>query len=233
MSRVLWLPVLFVFLAPPAPAAEAPKESLKDYIARSASRTAYGIYVGGKKAGWEVDEVQLGKHDGKEAALLTTQSYMAVNVDGTKSVQEQKTAVYYELEGEGTVLFAEDRNTEDGQETVRTAVRKGDGLMQTTQVGDRKTERTLPLLKSTLALQQRLEEWLHTAKKGDTFDNWTTSWDQDKVDVKEVYTFKEKKTITWAGVETEAYVVQTVSQGARSSTANCSATPGRWSASSA
>ncbi|HVS37108.1 MAG TPA: hypothetical protein VMS17_16220, partial [Gemmataceae bacterium] len=59
MSRALLLPVLFVFLAPPAPAADAPKESLRDYIVRSTGRTAYGVYVRDKKAGWEVDEVQL------------------------------------------------------------------------------------------------------------------------------------------------------------------------------
>ena len=98
---------------------------------------------------------------------------------------------------------------------MRTAVRKGDALVQTTQVGDRKTERTLPLPKGTLALQRRLETWLRTAKKGDTFDNWTTSWDQDAIDVKETYTFKEKKTIALGGVATVAFVVQTLSQGAR------------------
>ncbi len=215
MSRAFWLPALFVFLAPPAPAADAPPESLHDYIVRSTGRTAYGIYVRDKKAGWEVDEVQLAQRDGQDAALLTSQSYVAVNVDGTKSVQEQKTITYYALDGEGAVLYAEDHNTQDGQETVRTAVRKGDGMVQTIQVGDRKTERKLPLPKGTLALQRRLEDWLKAAKKGDTFENWTTSWDQDTVDVKESYTFKEKKPIALGGVETEAFVVQTVSQGAR------------------
>ena len=44
---------------------------------------------------------------------------------------------------------------------------------------------------SPVILQQQLEEWLHTAKKGDTFDNWTTSWDQDKADVKDgIITYK-------------------------------------------
>ena len=216
MSRFLCLPVLFLLLVAPAPAAEAPpKESLRDYIVRSTSRTAYGIYVGQKKAGWEVDEVKLGKHNDKEAALLTTQAYMAVVVDGTKSILEENTTAYYELEGEGNVVFVESRTKEDGQETVRTAVRKGDGLVQTTQVGERKMERKLPLVKGTLALQRQLEEWLQGAQKGDVYDNWTTSWDQDKVDVKETYTFKEKKTITWGGVATEAFLVQTVSQGAK------------------
>jgi hypothetical protein len=217
MSRALRLPALFVLLclAPAARAAEAPAESLKDYIVRSTSRTAYGIYVGDKKAGWEVDEVRLGKRDGKEAALLTTQAHLAVTVDGAKTVVEDQTTVYYDLEGDGEVLFAEQRTTEDGQETVRTAVRKGDGLVQTTQVGERKTERKLPRPKATLGLARRLEDWLKTAKKGDVFDNWTAEWDQDAVDVKETYTFKEKRTITWGGVETEVFVVQTVSQGAK------------------
>jgi hypothetical protein len=215
MSRVLSLLTLVVLL-PLAPAAEAPKDSLRDYALKSVSRTAYGIYVGTKKAGWEVDEVKLGKHDGKEAAILTTHAYMAVNVDGTKSVEEEKTAVYYELEGDGPIFFAESRVTEDGQETVRTAVRDGAGMAQTIQVGKRKTQRKLPLPKSTLKLQRDLETWLQgPPKKGATFDNYTLAWDQDKVDVKEVYTFKEKKTIQWDGAATVGYIVQTLSQGAK------------------
>ncbi len=215
MSRVLSLSALLVFLAPYAPA-ETPAQSLRDYVVQGANRTAYGIYVGNKKAGWEVDEIKLGKHDDKEVAVETSQSYMAVMVDGTKTIVEQKEIDCYGLEGEGNIVFSELRVIEDGQETVRTAVRKGDGMVQTTKVGDRKTERKLPLPKGTLALERRLEAWLRTAKKGDVFDNWTTSWDEDVFDVKETYTFKEKKPIALGGVETEAFVVQTLSQGARS-----------------
>jgi len=215
MFRVLSLLTLVV-LVPLAPAAETPKQSLRDYTLKSVGRTAYGIYVGAKKAGWEVDEVKMGKHNGKEAAILTTHTYMVVNVDGTKSVEEEKTADYYELEGDGPIFFSESRVTEDGQETVRTSVRDGDGLTQTIQVGKRTTTRKVPLPKSTLVLQRDLEAWLQgPPKKGATFDNYTLAWDQDKVDVKEVYTFKEKKTLQWDGAVTEAYIVQTLSQGAK------------------
>ncbi len=141
MSRVLSLSALLLFLVPCYAPAETPAQSLRDYVVQGANRTAYGIYVGNKKAGWEVDEVKLGKHDDKEVAVETSQSYMAVNVDGTKTVLEQKEIDYYALEGEGFVVFSELRVIEDGQETVRTAVRKGDGMVQTIQVGDRKTER--------------------------------------------------------------------------------------------
>ncbi len=210
---------LLVLIAVPAlaPAEAPPKESLRDYVVKSVGRTAYGVYVGGKKAGWDIEEVKLGKHDGKEAAVLTTNAYMAVNVDGTKSIVEEKTAVYYELVGDGPIFFADSHVTEDGQETVRTCVRDGDNLKQTIRVGKRTTERKFALPKNTLALQRDLEKWLQgPPKKGETFENHTLSWEQDEVDVKEVYTFKEKKTIQWEGVPTQAYFVQTLSQGAKS-----------------
>jgi hypothetical protein len=217
MRRILALPALFVFLAPLV-GAEAPasKESLKDFVARSQSRTAYGVYVGKKKVGWEIDEFKLGKRDGKEVAVETSRGYVAVLADGEKSVLEDSTTVYYELEGDGAIVYAEARTKEDGQETVRTAVRKGDGMVLTTEVGGRKSERTIPLPKHTLAGERLFEQWLKAARKGETFDHWTAAWEQDKVDVKEVFTFKEKKTVTLGGVETEVFRVQSVSQGAKS-----------------
>jgi len=125
---------------PYAPA-ETPAQPLRDYVVQ-AQPHRLRHHVGNKKAGWEVDEIKLGKHDGKEVAVATSQSYMAVMVDGTKTVLEQKEIDCYECEGEGSVVFCELRVIEDGQETVRTAVRQGDGMVQTIQVGDRKTERS-------------------------------------------------------------------------------------------
>jgi hypothetical protein len=216
MPRFFTLPVLLFVVAPlTAVEAPAPKQSLKDYVVKSAARTAYGVYVGKKKAGWEIDELKLGKRDDKDVAIETTTGYVAVTTDGEKTVLEDSSTVYYELEGDGAVVYAQTRSKEDGTETVRTAVRKGDGMVLTTEVGGRKTERKIPLPKATLDVERRLEAWLKTAKKGESFDNWTTSWDQDKVDVKEVYTFKERKKVTLGGIETEVCVVQTVSQGAK------------------
>src|SRR5262249_40863656 len=118
--------------------------------------------------------------------------------------------------GEGRILSAEVRSKENDKEKVRTAVRKGKGMVVTLEEGGRKTERNVSAPKDTLILQRRLEEWLRgDRKKGDQFESYSASWDEEDIDTKEVYTFKEKKTILWGGVETEVYSVQSLSQGAR------------------
>jgi hypothetical protein len=133
-----------------------------------------------------------------------------------KTIIEEKTITVYALEGEGQVLFAEVRSTENAKEKVRTAVRQGKGMVLTLEEGGRKTERTIPIPRDTLVLQRKLEEWLRGPRqKGDRFESYTTSWDEEEIDTKEVYTFKEKKTILWGGVEMEVYSVQSLSQGAR------------------
>jgi hypothetical protein len=217
MIRTVAIVTLLCLFVPSLRGQEAPaRETLKEYIQKQVGRHAYGLYLGKKKAGWEIDEVKLGTHDGKEVAVVSSESYIVLLVEGAKAVTEEKTKTCYELEGDGAVVFAEVRTKEDGKETVRTAVRKDRGLLLTTQTDKRKTDRTVPIPKDTLVLQRQLELWLRgTPKKGATFESWSTAWDQDKIDVKEVFTFKEKKTILWGGVETEVYAVQTLSQGTK------------------
>jgi hypothetical protein len=217
MSRALFLPILLGLIASPARADDAPaKESLKEYVLKSQGRHAYGLYVTKKKAGWEIDETKIGKRDGREVAIYTTEMHFVLAFDGVKSVIDEKTTTVYALEGEGQVLFAEVRSKENEKEKVRTAVRKGKGMLLTLEEGGRKTERNIPVPKDTLALQRKLEEWLRGPRqKGDTFESYNTSWDEEEIDTKEVYTFQEKKTILWGGVETEVYAVQSLSQGAR------------------
>jgi hypothetical protein len=217
MTRTLAIFTLACLFVPSLQGQEAPaKETLKEYVQKQVGRHAYGLYLGKKKAGWEVDEVKLGTHDGKEVAVVTSESYIVLLVEGEKAITQEKSKTCYELEGDGAVVFAEVRTREDDKETVRTAVRKDKGLLLTLQSGKRKTERNVPIPKDTLALQRSLELWLRsTPKKGATFDSYSTAWEEDKIDVKEVYTFKEKKTILWGGVETEVYAVQTLSQGTK------------------
>jgi transglutaminase-like putative cysteine protease len=217
MPRFLAIPLLLCLVAPPARAQDAPaKESLKEYVLKSQGRHAYGLYVATKKAGWEIDEIKIGRRDGKEVAVYTTLMHLVLAFDGVKTVSEEKTTTVYELTGEGQVLFAEVRSRENDKEKVRTAVPKGKGMLLTLEEGGRKIERNVPLPKDTLALQRRLEEWLRGPRqKGDTFTSYSSSWDEEEIDTKEVYTFQEKKTILWGGVETEVYAVQSLSQGAK------------------
>jgi hypothetical protein len=217
MSRFFTLPVVLLLFVTPLRADDAPaKDSLKEYVLKSQGRHAYGLYVTTKKAGWEIDEIKIAKRDGKEVAVYTTEMHIVLAFDGVKSVNDEKTTTVYELEGEGRILSAEVRSKENDKEKVRTAVRKGKGMVVTLEEGGRKTERNVPIPKDTLILQRRLEEWLRgDRKKGDRFESYTASWDEEDIDTKEVYTFKEKKTILWGGVETEVYSVHSLSQGAR------------------
>jgi hypothetical protein len=229
MARVARLAVLLgLLLAPgllpvrPAPA-EAPakkepaaKGSLRDYAAKSQARHAYGLYLKKVKIGWQVEEVKLGKHAGKDVLISTSEMYTAVTYDGEKSVSTEKTTVCFELEGEGAILYAEMRSKENKKETVRRAVRKGKGMVLTMHQGARKSERAIPLPKETLSGHRAFEDWLRSGPaKGAKFTRWTASWDEDDVDVPEAYTYKHKTTVLWGGVKTEVHVAQAVIQKAR------------------
>jgi hypothetical protein len=191
MSRPLAVLLLLGWCTSPLPARDVrPQPSLRDYVLKSQGRSAYGLYVNKKKTGWEVEEFKLGTHEGKEVAVHTVHSYIALTVMGKKSVVEERSTTCYELTGEGTVVHARVRSLEDKVETVRTAVSRGDEMLLTTQTPRRKTERKVPVPRDTLLLQRQLEAWLAgPPKKGDRFVNYSVTWEADEVDQKEVYTF--------------------------------------------
>ncbi len=57
--------------------------------------------------------------------------------------------------------------------------------------------------------------WLKAGpKKGDTFEHWETSWDDDDVNCKEIIHFESKKSILWRGVPTDVYKVKIDEKGA-------------------
>jgi hypothetical protein len=214
MSRPLVALLLLGWCLSPLPARDVrPQQPLRDHVLKIQGRSAYGVYVNKKKTGWEVEEFKLGTHEGKEVAVYTVHSYIALTVLGKKSVTEERSTTCYELTGEGKILYARVQSTEDKVETVRTAVRQGDGMLLTTRTPRRKAERKVPVPRDTLLLQRKLEAWLQgPPKKGDRFVNYSVMWEADDVDQKEVYTFQEKKSILWGGVPTDAYFVQSVSQ---------------------
>jgi hypothetical protein len=205
---ILWV---CLAVAPTAPlAAKEPKQdSLRAYVLQKQGRQAYGVYVRGKKLGWFIDEIKLGKYGDKAAAVHVAEVYIAISREGEKSVLEAKSTTYYSLEGDGTILFAEERKLQDSTETVLTVTRDKDQLVLVTQTKKRKTERRVPLPRETLGLMRKLDHWLKgNPSKGATFDNYSAAFDQDDVNVKEVNTFQGKKTILWGGVATEVYLVR-------------------------
>jgi hypothetical protein len=178
------------------PAREAPA-TLHDWARKMQARHAYGLYMGGKKCGWIVEDTKLGKHGDKDVLKVSSQTYMATLFDGEKSVKEEKTLFCYELKGDGNIVFAEQYSKEDGKEKVQQAARHGKGLRITTKQGKRTLTRDVPMPKDNLAVARGLENWLLGQRKPDEkYTKYTMSWDDADVDQKEIYVFKAKKTIT-------------------------------------
>ncbi len=173
------------------------------------------MYIKKVKIGWMVDELKLGKYAGRDVLVSVSQIHTSVVTDGERSTTTEASTLYYDLEGEGAILAVDSVTKEDGKETVRKAVRKGAGMHQVTTHGKRRTERALPMPKSTLRQSQAMEAWLKAAKKGDTFLKWSSEFDREEINAEEKFVFKERKSVVWGGARVPVFVVQSTIQGAR------------------
>ena len=139
MSRAgcatLVLMCLLPSFLPAGDAAPPAAETLREWAKKSQGRYAYGVYLAGKKVGWSIDELKLGKPTGKEVLLSINESYLRTKFDGEESIKEEKSVIVYELEGDGTILSAEVKKKEDRKETVRELVRQGKQFAHHHQTG--------------------------------------------------------------------------------------------------
>lgn len=193
----------------PALGAEPPNaESLRAYVEQNQHRQAYGVYVKNRKFGWATDELKLGRHAGRDAAVALFEMHGSFTAGGETSRSDATSATYYDLEGPGEIIFAEERNVEDGHETRITVEREGAGLVIRTRSPAGETTRHVPVPKETLALTRQLERWLaQPPKKRAQFVSYSAAWDRDEIDLKEIYTFRGKKPLLWGGIKTTVYLV--------------------------
>jgi hypothetical protein len=212
---LLCLGVLVACLVPSLARADVPA-SLAEWARKSQGRHAYGVYVKGKKVGWSIEEMKLGKRDGKAVLLSLSEQHIVTAFDGEKSVIDESSTVTYSLEGDGPIIHALARYRRDRLRQVRRVEPAGKGLVLITEQNGRKAKQPLPVLKDTLRNQRDLEAWLaRPPKKGATFTKWTASWEEEEVNQKEEHIFKERKTILWGGVPTAVSVVEVRSSGAK------------------
>jgi Transglutaminase-like superfamily len=140
---------------------------------------------------------------------------ISLSVEGEKTTAQQKDMTLYSLEGEGKIVYGESRNTSDGKETVHVAKAAGGEMKVTTSSTGVDSTRTIPYPKATLAMAQKLTAWFEAGpKKGDTFEIWTATWEEAKVDTKETFTYLGKNSILWGGVQTDVHSVKVNMQGA-------------------
>jgi hypothetical protein len=196
------VPLLAAGAAPARPA-----QPLKEYARASQGRHAYGLYIQNRKAGWVVSQSKLGKHDGKEVLVKTTEVNLTILVDGVRMVKQEKGTDCYALEGPGVLVFHEKRTWQGKKESLCRVARKDGHMLVTTRQGAHATERRVALGKSTLEDSRRFVAWLARAKKGQTFERWDTDWDRDTPEVKEVCTFQEKKAVVRDGKQVAVYAL--------------------------
>lgn len=213
MSRIA---VLALVVSPLFARAADHKPPHLEWAKASAGRVAYGIYIKGKKVGWSVDEIKLGKRDGKDVLLSSSESFMQTLFDGEKSTKKDRTTYAYSLEGDGDMVHAHVFKEDDGKAITREAVRDGKKLKITTTQGGRKSTRTVAAPKDTLAVQRELERWLQGERKaGDQHVKWGVTFDETDIDQKETYEFKSAKDTVLSGVKTRLLSVVVVSDGAK------------------
>ena len=216
--------VLLCLLVSPAAAADkpAPRGSLEAYARKTQGRQAYGVYVkdpkSGKdvKLGWMISETKVVRRDGKDVLLSAEDFVFEVHREGQKTRQEIKSLTYFSLQGNGEVLSIEETKKQDGRQTTTRAAAKGGKFVITTEVNGRKDERTVALPKKTFLSARQLDDWLQsTPRKGATFESWSVELDLAEVDVKDVYTFLDRKKLTWGGVPVDVFHVTLVSRGVK------------------
>jgi hypothetical protein len=194
-----------------------PTSSLRDFVQKNQTRHAVGLFLQGKKVGWMIVDFRLGQRDGQPVAVETSEMLLSLHVDGEKSVTKRRETVWYSLEGEGSIIAAEQVDATDGRETVHSVrlAEKGK-LTITTTIGKETTSRTIPLPKANLCSIREMFHWLTGPRqKGDTHRHWTVDWEEEEVNHEEIYTYVGKSFVIWGGIKTDVFHIQIEMKGAR------------------
>ncbi|MFO0880672.1 MAG: transglutaminase-like domain-containing protein [Gemmataceae bacterium] len=188
--------------------AAGPPVSHLDWARAMQGRMAYGMYFRSKKVGWVVEEMKVTQVKGVPALISSSHTYMLTLFDGEKSLKEETSSTTYALDGVGPILQAESVRKDDGKEVQQRVERVKDGLRIVTKQGGREITRTVPSPRDTIAHHRQLEGWLQGNRKaGDLFNKYSTSWEEEDVDSKQVYHYKERKEILFGGLPTLVHSV--------------------------
>ena len=121
MFRLLSLLFVLLLIEVPLPAQEQPteesdKESLSDFVRRTAGRQAYGLYFGKQKIGWLIEEGGLGTHDGKEAGVFAFEGHFRMSLFGREMISKFDAKQAFSLEEPGRLIHARERSGDTEEE---------------------------------------------------------------------------------------------------------------------
>ena len=188
---------------------------LLGFIKEHLGVSSYGNYMGGKKVGWDTDEIKITKLNGLEVVSQVSESYFKALFGGNKTEVIDRTEVFYSLEGKGEILLIKSFHLENGAKKTRELNLQKGGFTLVTTTQNRKDEKKVSKPKENLSMQLELASWLKSKRiKGDTFDCFSTSVEEDDLNVPTRYIYKSKKNIQVTGGDLMVHEVDQETHGA-------------------
>jgi hypothetical protein len=171
--------------------------------------------MGGKKVGWDTDEIKLTKLNGVEVVSQVSESYFKALFGGNKTEVIDRTEVLYSLVGKGEILLIKSFHLENGAKKTRELNLQKGGLTLVTTTQNRLDEKKVSKPKENLSMQMDLASWLKSKRnKGDVFDCFSTSVEEDDLNVPTRYIYKSKKNIQVTGGDLMVHEVDQETHGA-------------------
>ena len=188
---------------------------LLGFIKEHLGVSSYGNYMGGKKVGWDTDEIKLTKLNGVEVVSQVSESYFKALCGGNKTEVIDRTEVFYSLAGKGEVLLIKSFHLENGAKKTRELSLQKGGFTLVTTTQNRLNEKKVSKPKENLSMQMDLASWLKNKRiKGDVFDCFSTSVEEDDLNVPTRYIYKSKKNIQVSGGDLMVHEVDQETHGA-------------------
>lgn len=224
MKNIYVYPAVLVLVLLQAPLAFCFQTDLKQpqinnellgFIKEHLGVSSYGNYMGGKKVGWDTDEIKLTKLNGVEVVSQVSESYFKALFGGNKTEVIDRTEVLYSLVGKGEILLIKSFHLENGAKKTRELNLQKGGLTLVTTTQNRLDEKKVSKPKENLSMQMDLASWLKSKRnKGDVFDCFSTSVEEDDLNVPTRYIYKSKKNIQVTGGDLMVHEVDQETHGA-------------------
>ena len=224
MKNIYVYPAVLVLVLLQAPLAFCFQTDLKQpqinnellgFIKEHLGVSSYGNYMGGKKVGWDTDEIKLTKLNGVEVVSQVSESYFKALFGGNKTEVIDRTEVLYSLVGKGEILLIKSFHLENGVKKTRELNLQKGGLTLVTTTQNRLDEKKVSKPKENLSMQMDLASWLKSKRnKGDVFDCFSTSVEEDDLNVPTRYIYKSKKNIQVTGGDLMVHEVDQETHGA-------------------
>lgn len=178
--KLAWAFLSLLVFAP----AEKPVGRLIEAARAMEGRSAYGVFIAGKRVGYEIEDQTVILWQGRPALFGVTESVLDIRIEGARNRMVSREVTVNSLDGDGPVVFFSANIEEAGEKVERRAIENGKGgLTLTTRRRDRVEKRDIPFPKATVRDHVKYLAWLSAVPKaGDRLKSWSCSWDKDEID---------------------------------------------------